>query len=179
MYIKKGIRLLALLLCVLFLFAGCGGEDDKPFLQLCDMNIGGEPTVNGLQDSGENRTRTMLFTDFDSYQSTRDELLTSTQVELPEVKEKEFEEHAYLLLTHVVSSLKDYLYQVQEISVNQETLFVQSRLMYDPEQWGAQMTCYRVVLVKLDKELVKDVQKVSVETESVQAMFRDSSDSLM
>lgn len=175
---KKSMQLLALFLCAFFLFSGCVGKNDKPFLQLCDLNIGGEPTVNGMQDSGENRTSTMLFADFDSYQSTRDELFTSTQVELPEVKEKAFEEHAYLLLTHVVSSLKEYVYQVQEVSANQDTLFVKSRLMYDPEQWGAQMLCYRAVLVKLDKELVKDVQKVSVETESVQVMFRDSSDSL-
>ena len=85
----------------------------------------------------------------------------------------------YLLIVHTVSKLKDYEYQVKEITADQETLFVQAELAEDSDQWGGQVVCYRVVLVRLDKELVQDVQKVSVKTEHIEKMFRKSSDALM
>ena len=172
--IKKGVRLLPLLLCALFLFAGCGGED-KPFKQLCDINTGLKPKLSGLQDSGENDTRHMMITAYESYESTRDELKSKNAVELPKVKEKAFEKYAYLLIVHTVPDLAEYEYQVHEITVDQETLFVSATVVEAPNIGAGQSKSYQNVLVRLDKELVQDVQKVSVKTDSVDRTFSELS----
>ncbi len=171
---KKGIRLLTLLLSLLFLFTGCGGED-KPFEQLCDINTGLDPKLSGLQDSGEHGTRHMLIHDYESFQNTRDELQTKNVVKLPKVKEKKFKNNVYLLVIKTVPQIKDYEYQVKKISADRGALIVQAELVQDPEQGGGEQMCYQVALVRLDKELVQDVQKVSVKTKRVDKTFYESS----
>ena len=172
--IKKYVQALALLLCAVFLFAGCGGEK-KPFEQLCDLNVGIILKLNGLQDSGEKYTSSILISDYESFQSVRDELEAEYLVKLPKVKEKAFEKYTYLLIVHTVSSLKKYEYRVKEVSVDQKTLFVRSELAQDPEKPAMQAEGRRVVLVRLDKELVQDVQNVSVKTEYVDKSFSELS----
>lgn len=175
---KKGKKFLALFLSMFFLFAGCNGED-RPYEQLCDINTAIELKLDGLQDSGEEQTRYIFINDYEYFQSVRDELQTINVVELPRAKEKTFKDNVFLLIVHTVSMLKDYEYQVKEITADQETLFVQAELAEDSGQWGSLQLCYRIVLIRLDKELVQDVQKVSVKTERVEKMFRKSSDALM
>lgn len=179
--VQKGVRLLAILLCVLFLFAGCDGED-KPFKQLCDITLhnGGKPVIAGLQESGENsfETETVCITEYETYQRICDQLRASNKIELPKVKEKVFEEHVLLLIVHFLPMYKQYEYQVTDISADQGELFVRAELAEDPKQWGNQQECHQVVLVRLDKELVQDVEKVSVKTERVEKFFRRSSDSV-
>ena len=161
---------MALLLSLLFSFAACGGED-KPFEQLCDEYTGLKPQLSGLQDSWEHDTRHMLIHNYESFQSIQDELKTKNVVELPDVKEKMFKDNVYLLIVHSVSIFKYHEYQVKEVSVDQQTLSVQAALAEDPDQSGGAAERYQVVLVRLDKELVKDVQKVSVKTEHVDKSF--------
>ena len=170
--IKKYVQVFALLLCAFFLFAGCGGED-KPFEQLCDISTGLKPKLSGLQDSGENDTRQMMITEYESFESTRDELKTKNAVELPKVKEKAFEKYAYLLIVHTVPDLAEYEYQVNEVTVDQETLFVSATVVEAPNIGAGQSKSYQNVLVRLDKELVQDVQKVSVKTEEIFYSYLD------
>lgn len=93
----KSLKLLFLFLSMLFLFAGCGGED-KPYEQLCDItsHIAGKPEISGLQESEKNATDSVIFTDFEAYQNACDLLKTTYQLELPKVKEKAFENNVYL-----------------------------------------------------------------------------------
>ncbi len=167
---KKGKKFLALFLSMLFLFAGCGGEN-KSYEQLCDINTGLEPKLSGLQESGEKNTRHMLIRDYESFQSVRDELQTKNAVELPKIKKDTFDNSTIILMVHTVPQSKKYEYRVKEISVNRKTLTVISELVEDREVGGDDQVCYRVVLVRLDKKLVQDVQKVSVKTERVDEKF--------
>ena len=163
---------MALFLSVFFLFTGCGGED-KPYEQICDITskTGGKPRITGLCESGENDTETVIITDFQVYENVREQLITGNIVELPKIKEKKFEEDVILVIVRTLSDIRDYEYQVKEVSADQGTLFVKSELSQDTKQWGSPQECYQVALVRLDKELVQDVQKVSVKTERVDKTF--------
>lgn len=169
MYTKKGKRLLALFLSMLFLFAGCGEQDDKPFEQIFDKTVktGGKPKITGLQESGENETLSVMITDFEAYESARNELKTTNMVEMPKVKEKMFEDNAYLLIVKFVSQIRDYKHQVIDISVDHGILTVYTTLEKDDQLMAATMGCYQATLVRLDKELVQDIEKVIVKTEYV------------
>lgn len=106
MHVKIEMRLLSIVLCVLFLLAGCGNGRGIPFEQLCDVNTGQILAVSGLQPSGE-----------------------------------------------IVS--------------DQGILSVQAELAQDPERFGGDIECHRIVLVQLDRQDVQDVQEVAVTTKPV------------
>lgn len=164
--LKNSTRLLALFLSMLFLFVGCGGED-RPYEQIFDetSKTGNELRISGLQESGESVSRSAFITDFEAYQSVRDELKASNIVELPKMKEKAFEDNLYLLIVRAVPQIRDYKYQVKDILVEKEMLTVQYAIEEDDQLMAAQMGRDQIVLIRLDKELVQDVEKVTVKTE--------------
>lgn len=167
MHVKIEMRLLSIVLCVLFLLAGCGNGRGIPFEQLCDVNTGQIPAVSGLQPSGEKDTETAIYTDYQSFQAAYDMLVQSGQLKLPTVEEKTFENHAVLLLVHKVPQKKDYAYRIDRISSDQGILSVQAELAQDPERFGGDIECHRIVLVQLDRQDVQDVQEVAVTTKPV------------
>lgn len=172
MYTKKRIRLLALLLSIFFLFAGCGGED-KPFEQLFDKTVitARELEIEGLEESGEKLSQSVIITDYQSYQSAWNELKNVYSAELPVIEEEAFANSAYLLIVHRVPAIQIYEYQVKEVSASDGMLFVQSELAKDPEQPADQAIGRIVIFVRLDKELIQDIKKVSVKTERVDKKF--------
>lgn len=158
---------MSIVFCMLFLLAGCGNGKSIPFEQLCDVNTGQIPAVSGLRPSGERDSETAIYTDYQSFQTACDKLTQLGQVELPAVEEKTFENRAVLLLVHKVPQKKEYVYRVNKMDSDQGTLSVQAELAQDPERFGADIECHRIVLVQLDRQYIQDVQEVSVTTKPV------------